>query len=280
VSVRAEDPKPGSQRGNGAQPDTTNGISVTPSRQPNGPAATTTTDNWAYFPRNPNEVNVNTSSLQGIAGAMDFSSPTWNKEMSQTDTNLEWDNLSDSYQADVLRLAKARGGRSGSALWEKAVAISEKSVREGNPRTPFEVLNDMAGNASGGGSSGSGGSGGSGGYSGPSTSTSRTYVDRASLTDLADQISMEMIGRSVTKEEMDRIEKRVKVYERNHPDMAVSQSGVGTSASSRYDGASAAGRQDVIERIVSKNPEYGDYQKATTMMDWFDNALSERIQNG
>lgn len=262
-------------------------VTVTPSRQPNGPAATTTTDNWAYFPRNPNEVNVNTSSLQGIAGASNYGSATWNKEQSQTDTNLEWDSLSDSYQASVLQLAKSRGGRSGSALWEKAVAISEKSVREGNPRTPFDVLNDMAGNAAGSGSSGSGGSGGSGGssgggggYSGPSTSTNRTYVDRASLTDLADQISMEMLGRAVTKEEMDRIEKRVKVYERNHPDVSVSQSGVGTSASSRYDGASAAGRQDVIERIVSKNPEYGDYQKATTMMDWFDNALSERMQNG
>jgi hypothetical protein len=236
-------------------------------------------------------VNVDTSSLAGISGASNYGSATWNQEESRKDAYLQWNQLDAQTQAQLTAIAKANGGRSGKVVWETAVDQSEASVRAGKPATPWDFLNvtaDKAGsNPSGGGGGGrsggggsSGGGGGGGGYSGPNVSTSRQFVDRATLTDLADQIGMEMLGRGVSKAEMDRIEKRVRVYEQNHPDTSISQSGVGASNSSSSQGASTSGRQDVIQNILAKNPQYGDYQKATTMMNWFDAALADRSKNG
>lgn len=249
----------------------------------------------AYYGRPWEDVTVDTSTAQGVANASDYGSPTWNQPTDATDVVTDWELLTKEQRASVTQAALAIDYRgTGRALWERAVAVSARTVAQGdNYRTPWDIINSQApgsdGGSSGSSSSGSSGSSGSrssggsssgGGYAGPQTSTSRQFADRASLTDLADQVAMEFLGRGVTKEEMDRIEKRVKIYEQNHPDVTVSQGGVGVSNSAGTQGASAAGRQDVIERIIAKNPEYGDYQKATTLMGMFNNALEERLQRG
>lgn len=268
--------KPGSARGQGQTGQQSGGaVTVTSGSQPNGPAATTTTDKWAYYPRRPDQVTVNTSTLQGVANASDYSSPTWNKEYSQSDTNLEWDSLDADYQQSVLELAKSRGGRSGSALWEKAVAISEKSVRDGDPKTPFQILYEMGmrgatPSSNGPGGRGPGGGGSGGGSAGPRVTYSN--ADAFSVRAIADSVSMEMLGRGVSQKEMERILKRVRKYENRNPSV--------TTADRSSGGVSSAGYEEVVSRLIAKNPEYGDYQKATTMMDWFDSALNERLQNG
>ena len=244
----------------------------------------------AYYGRPWEDVTVDTSTAQGVANASDYGSPTWNQPTDATDVVTDWELLTKEQRASVTRVAEAIDYRgTGRKLWERAVAASARTVAQGdNYRTPWDIINaqgpgtdeDPSSSNGPSGSRPSGGSSGGGGYTGPQTSTSRQFADRASLTDLADQVAMEFLGRGVTKEEMDRIEKRVKIYEQNHPDVTVSQGGVGVSDSRGTQGASAAGRQDVIERIIAKNPEYGDYQKATTLMDMFNNALSERLQRG
>jgi hypothetical protein len=91
---------------------------------------------------------------------------------------------------------------------------------------------------------------------------------------------MEFLGRGVTQDEMRKILARVRMYENNNPSVSSGQAGAGVSVSRSQGGATNAGRQQVIEKILAKNPGFGDYQKATTMMDWFNSALQERLQNG
>jgi hypothetical protein len=116
---------------------------------------------------------------------------------------------------------------------------------------------------------------GGGGSGGPSTSMSYTQLGEADLQDLADQIGMTMVGRGVTDDEMAKILKRVRAVEAKRPQITSSN---GAGSSTTQQGVTNSDRQDVIENILAKNPQYGDYQKATTLMDWFGNALAERRQ--
>ena len=125
--------------------------------------------------------------------------------------------------------------------------------------------------------SGGGSSGGSGGMA--QTSVSYDQLGDADLRDLANQISMEMLGKSVTTKQFDRIVAKVRAKEAANPRVTTSQSGPGSSVTSTQPGVTNADRQDVIQNILAKAPQYGDYQKATTLMGFFDQALNERLQN-
>jgi hypothetical protein len=191
-------------------------------------------------------------------------------------------------------LAKALGhNRTASSLWNMAVEIAKRDGITVN--TAIQRIAQDAGygpsNGSGAGDgnspqgSHSGGSGGrsrgsSGGSGGISQSISYDNAPALDVRSIADQVAMEFLGRGVTQDEMRKILARVRVYENNNPSVSTGQSGAGVSVSRSQGGASTAGRQQVIEKILAKNPEFGDYQKATTMMDWFNSALQERLQNG
>jgi hypothetical protein len=83
-----------------------------------------------------------------------------------------------------------------------------------------------------------------------------------------------MLGRAVTDEEYQRIWKRTRKAEQTQPQ--ITQSGTGYSTTEQ--GLTAEGRQDIVQNILAKKPEYEEFQKATTLMSWFDEALSRRRQ--
>lgn len=119
-----------------------------------------------------------------------------------------------------------------------------------------------------------------GGYNGPVTRTDFEHIGEGDLKTLADQVSMEMIGRGVNAKEFERIAKRVLRAENRNPQVTTTTPHGQAAVTSVTDqGMTASDRQDVIQKIVAQNPHYGDYQKATTMMDWFDAALNERAQS-
>ena len=127
----------------------------------------------------------------------------------------------------------------------------------------------------------SGGRSSSGGGSGMAqTSVSYDPLGEGDLKDLANTISMEMLGKGVTEKQWGRILQKVREKEAANPRVTTSQSGVGQSVTSTQPGVSNADRQDVIQNILQKAPQYGDYQKATTLMGFFDQALNERLQGG
>ena len=112
------------------------------------------------------------------------------------------------------------------------------------------------------------------------TSVSYDPLGEGDLKDLANTISMEMLGKGVTEKQWGRILQKVREKEAANPRVTTSQSGVGQSVTSTQPGVSNADRQDVIQNILQKAPQYGDYQKATTLMGFFDQALNERLQGG
>lgn len=247
---------------------------------------------YAWMPRPMSEVYVSTSSLANIAAASNYNSSQWNYLEAKQDAITEWSGLSPDIKASISSLAKAIDYRkTGSGLWREAVEYSALAQRRGETISPYQWLQQQAATVKVKGGSGSGGGGGYGGVT--SRTDTRTDYQNApapDVRDLMDAISMEMLGRGVTQKEATRILAKVRNYENSNPSTStVSTSGsttgskknssVATSTTSRSSGgATNAGRQDVIERILAQNPEYGDYQKATTMMDWFDAALNDRLQ--
>ncbi len=274
------------------------------------PATTTATSRprppATSAPRPWSAVTVDTSSATGVANASDYFSPTWNMGASQTEADASYDLITPDEATPLgagsaelaAAIAAAQGnGKTAKGVWEDAVAAAARATAGGNPTTVSEALLGMArargvdtstssssprgaNTRSSGGSRSSSGSSSGGGYDGPMTSSNVQNASPASVRDLADQIGMEMLGRGVSQEEMERILKRIRVKEAKNPSVTTSLSGpTGTSSTSKQ-GVSDAERQDVIQKILAKNPEYGDYQKATTLMGMFNNALSERLQRG
>jgi len=111
-----------------------------------------------------------------------------------------------------------------------------------------------------------------GGYAGPSARV--TMQAESDVKELADAVAVEMIGRAVSEEEMAKIIKRVRRAEVEQPTITSSR----VASTTTQQGLTAQGRRDIIENIIAKKPEYGEFQKATTLMGWFDRALNERMQ--
>ena len=188
----------------------------------------------------------------------------------------EWVTLPSETKKSITALAKSIDRRkTGQGLWREAVEAAKFSSAGGNPQTPFQMLSNIYRDyASGvyGAVGGSGRGSGSGGYAGPSRSV--VVAAESDIRATADAVAMEMLGRGVSDEELQRIIRRTRSAERAQPQ--VTTSGPGMSVTEQ--GLTAEGRQDIVQNILAKKPEYAEFQKATTLMSWFDRALSERMQ--
>ena len=158
-------------------------------------------DPMAYFPKLMSEVNVNTATPQGIMQASNpLGSPTWNKQAPQAEVLIRWDLLPYDQQQQIDRIAKAIDYRgTGRSMWERATRASSLTVAGGTPRTPYDLINQFAVEAGvtadGGGGSGSGGGGGGGGAAAP------VAADPSSMKRLMDQLSLDMLGRTLSDKE-------------------------------------------------------------------------------
>lgn len=281
--VPADGPSgPQSQRGAAGQstppPQTTvskgSGNDNAPWRAPEG----------AWFPRPTNSWFTDTSTPAGVANASDFNSPQYNATFpaSQLAGSLNADE-SNSGLFEVVAAGRGHNATANGVL-QAYVAESARLATQGQRVTPQQLAYQEAldkGWIKGGQVTvqqpgGPGSRGPSGGGSGPSTSMSYTQLGEADLQDLANQIGMTMVGRGVSDDEFAKILKRVRAVEAKRPQVTSSN---GAGSSTTQQGVTNSDRQDVIENILAKNPQYGDYQKATTMMDWFGNALNARLQN-
>lgn len=118
-----------------------------------------------------------------------------------------------------------------------------------------------------------GGFGGAG-AGGPRTRQTITKMAESDIRLLANEIAMEMTGRGVTDRELTKIVDRMRKAEMQQPSVTTT----GKTQTISQEGLTTTGRQDIIKNIISAKPEYAEFQKATTLMDWFDEALQERMQ--
>jgi len=214
---------------------------------------------------------VNTADIRGIYIA---SSGGVRDRLSKADAKAEYDNLPKETQAALTSLARARGGRSGKAVWFSAVDLAYKnSSKTDNPDTPWNYINNMAETAGG---SGSGGSGGTGRYSGPVES--RTVMAESDIKATANALAIELIGRAITDEELNKITRRMRTAEQQQPQ--VTTGGVGSTTT--VQGLTSQGREDILREVISENPEFVDYQLDTTVMDLMleDIDLGKRVARG
>ena len=116
------------------------------------------------------------------------------------------------------------------------------------------------------------GGGGSGAYTGPVASVSK--MADSDIRNLANTVSMEMVGRGVSDEEFQKIVKRTQRAEVNNP--TISSGGAASNITDQ--GLTTVGRADIVKNIIAKQPEYEEFQKSTTLMSWFDQALSGRVK--
>jgi len=192
----------------------------------------------------------------------------WTESLSVTDATASWANLPQETRDDIDRIAKLKWPTAtGEGLWEKAVKGSNASTKRGNPMSTFQWINAYAENLTGKSGGVSGGK-----YTGPVAT--RTVAAESDIRETADAVALEMLGRAVTDEEYQRILKRTRKAEQAQPQ--ITQSGTGYSTTEQ--GLTAQGRQDIVQNILAKKPEYEEFQKATTLMSWFDEALSRRRQ--
>lgn len=226
------------------------------------------TSKYAWMPRGMKDMSYIGSGDLYNANLANPSSGFWNQEVTASDAILSWDDLDRDSQDQITDLAKARGGRSGSALWERAVALSERSVRDGEPQTPYYFLNMMM-EKSGLGDGSSGGSRGSGGYSGPVTTNA--LMDEQSAEMLLNGLATDMLGRNLTKKELAKYTAQFRQQELENPTVTTSTQSSQTSVQGMAD-------EDIARTILQDNPAFADNVLKTDVLDMFFNRIGG--QNG
>lgn len=242
---------------------------------------TTGSTSWALIERAPWGANaqsyIGTGDLYGAANAAlnDPRSGTWTMQLSGSDRNARatFGTLPVGTQQEIDRIAKLYNANStGEALFSKAMAGSAAATKAGKPMTVFEWLSNYAAQFGAAGVNGPGGrgpgGGGGGGYAGPTTSVSYDPAAKPDVRAIADGVAQEMLGRVVTDDELQRIMKRVRKYEEANPSVRVSDSQPGSNVSrTTAPGATNAGRQEIVEKLLAKNPDFVPYQMNHTVYD-------------
>jgi hypothetical protein len=184
-----------------------------------------------------------------------------------------YDSLDPSIQDLFTVVAKSQGGRSGSALFTRYVRESKRLSDSGIRKSPLDIAYDVAYKKGilkddgtftapeDGASVGGRGSGGRGGYSGPTVS--RTMQAESDIKATANALAIELIGRPVNDKELEKITRRMRMAEVQQPQITTSTTG----SSVTQQGLTPQGREDILRDVISKNPEFVDYQLDTTVMD-------------
>lgn len=178
-----------------------------------------------------------------------------------------WLNFSVDDQNYITGLAQAMGRRSGSALWNDVVRASAYSSVTDNPRSPFDYLTDLgsqysAGSGTAEATGSTAGRGRTAAYAGPVESIA--VQAESDINASADAIAIELLGRGATKDEKDRILKRIRKAETSQPQVSTSTPGMNVTR----EGLTSQGREDILRQVLSKNPDFVDYQLDTTVMDF------------
>lgn len=119
---------------------------------------------------------------------------------------------------------------------------------------------------------GSGTGTGRGGYSGPTAS--RTMMAESDIRATANALAIELIGRSVDDKELEKITRRMRMAEVQQPQITTSTTG----SSVTQQGLTSQGREDILRDLISKNPEYQNFQVDTTVLDAMTGFINEKKQ--
>ena len=196
----------------------------------------------------------------------------WLTQLRATD-RTSYENLMDMLRATDYLGPRAKSPASELDAFKKAA--NEASARYVSGETEnvdvIEYIYSQMGQGDAGGDGVGGGSGGGrGGYTGPTAT--RTMQAESDIKATANALAIELIGRPVDDKELERIVKRMRGAEMAQPQVTTST----PSSSVTKQGLTTQGREDILRDVISKNPEFVDYQLDTTVMD----LMLEDIETG
>lgn len=113
-------------------------------------------------------------------------------------------------------------------------------------------------------------------YTGPRTTTSTGQMTDGQIEEMASALGVEMLGRAPDAQQMQRIKQAVLAAQAKNPDVTTTTPNGPNTTVTSSGGYTAADAEETMRNIMSANPQYGDYQKATTLMDYMTRAISER----
>lgn len=220
-------------------------------------------------PKTWDQIYADTSTLQGVTRASDPQSYTWRESRQPSDVPNYY--ALNSNERDLFNAAakSIHPLKTGEAFYGELIQASYDLSLSGIYKSPQQLAYDAY---TGGGGEADGGGGRGGAYSGPVSSVSKWA--ESDIKNLANTVAMQMVGRGVSDEELRKITRRMQTAEVEQP--SVSSGGQATTTTQQ--GLTQIGREDIVKNIIAKQPEYGEFQKATTLMSWFDQALSGRVQ--
>lgn len=263
MPIRAEERPP-------FNPDTTaDAVSATQSGGGN-------TTRWAWLPnwQTGRDTYVNTGSLSDIAKASDPGSAVYNTKVGATDSYAEWDLLDGRTKEQITALAKSLGGRSGSALWKRAIDASARTVAKGDPQSPWQILNDMASSGSPDGKKRSGGGGSS--Y-GPFTNTGVNLTNQFDARYLVDDALNKYLGRDATPKERAAFWKQLNASEAANPQVDSGVTSKGGTSSVRQGGFNP---NVAAEDFAKSRKDYAETQASTTILDWMTESIMKDQTEG
>ncbi len=154
--------------------------------------------------------------------------------------------------------------RTGSSLWSEAVSASRSLEKQGMKVSPIQWLIDLSRERGFGGEpEPTGGTGGrAAAYAGPMES-----VQVAAETDIvamAQATAQELLGRSATQQELDKILKRTRKAEQAQPQVQTRQ---GPGRVTTEEGLTKSGRDAILRKVLMQSPDYASYQFDSTVMD-------------
>jgi len=210
-------------------------------------------------------VAVDTSSPRGVKIASDINSILNADRYSKTDAEKVWDQLPKETQDTLTQIARSQGGRSGKAYWERKVAASYLSSKQGNELVnPWQsIQQDVSGDVSGTGTGGTGGRGGrAAAYAGPVESV--TVQAETDIIATAQATAQALLGRTATEEELQKILRQTRKAEQAQPTVQTRQ---GPGRTTTEEGLTKEGRDAILNRVLMSSPDYASYQFDSTVMD-------------
>jgi hypothetical protein len=226
-------------------------------------------------PKTFDEIFVETGTLGGVIKASDPTSAFYASRRQPSDVpNFEALPAAERQLFDIAAKSihpMKTGSNYYTDLIEASWDLSTKGVYKSPQQLAYEAYVGSAGPAAGAGGTGGRGGGRAAAYTGPVESI--TKLADSDIRATADAVAIEILGRGATDEEIKKITQRMRQAEMQQPQVTTRQ-GPGRTVTEQ--GLSAQGRDDILRDVLSKNPDFQQYQLDTTVMDAMVNFVNKK----
>lgn len=243
-------------------------VPPTPSQGGTG-AAAAPSSSGRWDPANPDSWMVYSGSKPKLApgGQYYVDSPTFESQ-ALANSRLASDQ---KVRTELTKIAKSMGMETGYGtlnwLWQQGVNGAAALAQSGKNVTVVDYLKQWAKD---GGDSGSGSRTSGSGYTGPRTTSSNAFMDPQSAEMLLNDLATDMLGRSLTQDELAKYTKRFRKMEQQNPTVTTTSQTSSMSQQGMDD-------KDIARTILEKDPTFADQVIRTDVLDMFMSRIDGKL---